>query len=185
MTGGKYPQPIQTPQHVRILIPVASRKSIIGEEGISQTIANRTIQESFIVHKSQLQIRSFSFHFSTRPAANVLYITSESKCDLQFDEDSASLETIETILTVSTVRNIEYLIYVSLRNLIVNIIILWKGMAVIRFFNFSSTLLTTELPNHLLHIMFLQAHSHFFRILIFAMILLGDSNDNMASVELC
>jgi hypothetical protein len=47
MTGGKYPQPIQTPQHVRILIPVASRKSIIGEEGTSQTIANRTIQESF------------------------------------------------------------------------------------------------------------------------------------------
>jgi hypothetical protein len=39
MTGGKYPQPIQTPQHVRILIPVASRKSIIGEEGTSQTIA--------------------------------------------------------------------------------------------------------------------------------------------------
>lgn len=40
MTGGKYPQPIQTPQHVRILIPVASRRAVIGEEGISQTIAN-------------------------------------------------------------------------------------------------------------------------------------------------
>ena len=33
MTRGRYPQPIELPQHVRVLIPQMGKDMIVGEEG--------------------------------------------------------------------------------------------------------------------------------------------------------